>query len=139
MIDMSDAMRCTPSSIEAKRDGTIRFTTKNSGKNKHELVLGTEKELKEHCEVMMKSPKIEYDALNMVTVAPGKTPQVSEGAIFQERGAAPATRSRSTATDPIIRPDGGPAAPPCHLAYTARTVVRVPTLPGSPHEHPNDR
>ncbi len=75
-IDMSDTMRYTPSSITAKQGETIRFVIKNSGKVKHELVLGTEKELKEHYEVMKKFPEMEHDDPNMVTVAPGATGQV---------------------------------------------------------------
>ena len=75
-IDMSDTMRFTPARIEAKQGETIRFVVKNSGKLKHELVLGTEKELKEHYEVMKKFPEMEHDDPNMVTVAPGKTGQV---------------------------------------------------------------
>ena len=42
-IDMSDAMRFTPANINAKQGETIRFIVKNSGKLKHEFVLGTEK------------------------------------------------------------------------------------------------
>ncbi len=75
-IDMSDAMRFSPASIDAKQGETIRFVVKNSGKVKHELVLGTEKELKEHYEVMKKHPEMEHDDPNMVTVAPGKTGEV---------------------------------------------------------------
>jgi len=75
-IDMSDAMRYTPSSIDARQGETIRFVIKNSGKVKHELVLGTEKELLEHYEQMKKFPEMEHDDPKMVTVAPGKTGQV---------------------------------------------------------------
>ena len=75
-IDMTDTMRFTPARIDAKQGDTIRFVVKNSGKLKHELVLGTEKELKEHYEVMKKFPEMEHDDPNMVTVAPGKTGQV---------------------------------------------------------------
>ncbi len=75
-IDMTDTMRFTPARIDAKQGETIRFVVKNSGKLKHELVLGTEKELKEHYEVMKKFPEMEHDDPNMVTVAPGKTGQV---------------------------------------------------------------
>ena len=75
-VDMSDAMRFSPSSIEAKQGETIRLVIKNTGKVKHELVLGTEKELKEHYEVMKKFPEMEHDDPNMVTVAPGKTGEV---------------------------------------------------------------
>jgi uncharacterized cupredoxin-like copper-binding protein len=75
-IDMSDAMRFTPASINAKQGETIRFVVSNSGKVKHELVLGTEQELKEHYEVMKKFPEMEHDDPNMVTVVPGKTGEV---------------------------------------------------------------
>ena len=75
-VDMSDAMRFSPSSIEARQGETIRLVIKNTGKVKHELVLGTEKELKEHYEVMKKFPEMEHDDPNMVTVAPGKTGEV---------------------------------------------------------------
>ena len=72
-VDMTDAMRFNPSSIDVKQGETIRLIVKNSGKVKHELVLGTEKELKEHYEVMKKHPEMEHEDPNMVTVAPGKT------------------------------------------------------------------
>lgn len=75
-IDMSDAMRYTPASIDAKQGETIRFVISNSGKVKHELVLGTEKELKEHYEAMKRNPEMEHDDPSMVTVAPGKTGKV---------------------------------------------------------------
>ena len=75
-IDMSDAMRYTPASIDAKQGETVRFVISNTGKVKHELVLGTEKELKDHYEVMKKFPEMEHDDPNMVTVAPGKTGEV---------------------------------------------------------------
>ena len=75
-VDMSDAMRFTPSSMTVKQGETIRLIVKNSGKIKHELVLGTEKELKEHNEVMKKNPEMEHADDNMVTVAPGKSGEV---------------------------------------------------------------
>ena len=75
-VDMSDAMRFSPASITAKQGETIRFTVKNSGKVKHEFVLNTEKELKEHYEVMKKFPEMEHAEPNMVTVAPGQTGEV---------------------------------------------------------------
>lgn len=75
-VDMTDAMRFTPASIEVKQNETVRFLITNSGKIKHEMVLGTEKELKEHYEVMKKNPEMEHDDPNMVTLAPGKSGDV---------------------------------------------------------------
>jgi len=75
-VDMSDTMRFTPSSISVRQGETIRLIVKNSGAVKHELVLGSEKELKEHNEVMKKNPEMEHADDNMVTVAPGKTGEV---------------------------------------------------------------
>ena len=70
-VDMSDAMRFTPANITAKQGETIRFLISNSGKIKHELVLGTEKELKEHYEIMKKNPEMEHSDPNQITLAPG--------------------------------------------------------------------
>jgi uncharacterized cupredoxin-like copper-binding protein len=75
-IDMSDAMRFSPSSLNVKQGETVRFVVKNSGQVKHEMVLGTEKELKEHYEVMKKNPEMEHADGNMVTVAPGQTGEI---------------------------------------------------------------
>ncbi len=59
-VDMTDGMRFNPSSINVKQGETVRFIVNNSGKLKHELVLGTEKELKEHYELMKKNPEMEH-------------------------------------------------------------------------------
>lgn len=75
-VDMTDTMRFNPSSISAKQNETIRFVIKNSGAVKHEFVLGTEAELKEHYELMKKFPEMEHSDPNQVTVAPGKTGEV---------------------------------------------------------------
>ena len=75
-VDMADSMRFTPANISVKQGETVRFVIKNSGQVKHELVLGTEKELKEHYEVMKKNPEMEHDDPNMVTLAPGKSGEV---------------------------------------------------------------
>ncbi|MGJ7579796.1 cupredoxin domain-containing protein [Variovorax sp. RHLX14] len=75
-VDMTDSMRFTPASIDVKQNETVRFLITNSGKIKHELVLGTERELKEHYEVMKKNPEMEHDDPNMVTLAPGKSGEV---------------------------------------------------------------
>lgn len=75
-VDMSDAMRFAPADLRVKQGETVRFIVKNSGKLKHEFVLGTEKELKEHAEQMKKFPEMEHDDPKMVTVAPGQVGEV---------------------------------------------------------------
>ena len=75
-IDMTDAMRYSPASVSVRQGETVRFVVKNSGKLKHEMVLGTEKELMEHLEVMKKHPEMEHADENMVTVAPGKSGEI---------------------------------------------------------------
>jgi uncharacterized cupredoxin-like copper-binding protein len=72
-VDMNDNMRFSPSQIKVKRGETIRFVVKNSGKLKHEMVLGSVKELKTHAEMMRKMPEMEHADENMVSVDPGKT------------------------------------------------------------------
>ncbi len=75
-VDMTDAMRFVPEQVSVKQGETIRFVVKNSGKVKHEFVLGTEAALKEHYQVMLKFPEMEHADANMVTVAPGQTGEV---------------------------------------------------------------
>ncbi len=75
-MDMSDTMRFSVPNVTAKQGETIRFVVKNSGKVKHEMVLGTEKELKEHYEVMKKNPEMEHADANMISVAPGQTGEI---------------------------------------------------------------
>ena len=75
-MDMADSMRFSVPKVTARQGETIRFVVRNSGKVKHEMVLGTEKELKEHYEIMKKNPEMEHADSNMVTVAPGKTGEI---------------------------------------------------------------
>lgn len=72
-VDMLDTMRFRPAMIEVKQGETIHFVVKNTGKVKHEMVLGTPQELKEHYAMMMKMPDMVHHEPNMVTVEPGKT------------------------------------------------------------------
>ena len=73
---MFDTMRYSPASISVKQGETVKFIVKNSGKTKHELVLGTEKELKEHYELMKKNPEMEHADENMLTVQPGESGEI---------------------------------------------------------------
>jgi uncharacterized cupredoxin-like copper-binding protein len=72
-VGMSDDMRFTPASVNVRQNETIRFVVKNTGKLKHELVLGTLAALKEHAAMMQKFPEMEHDDPNAVTVEPGRT------------------------------------------------------------------
>src|SRR5437660_3515498 len=56
-VDMTDAMRFTPTNITVKKGETIRFAVRNSGQLKHEMVLGTAKEMREHSALMQKFPE----------------------------------------------------------------------------------
>ena len=75
-IEMSDDMRYTPSNIQVKQGETLRFIVKNTGRVKHELSLGTEKELLEHLEQMKKFPDMEHDEPSKVTLQPGKQGEI---------------------------------------------------------------
>ena len=75
-INMMDDMRFHADTVKAKRGETIRFVIRNSGALTHEMVLGTEKDLKDHYEVMKKNPEMEHADANMITLAPGKTGEI---------------------------------------------------------------
>lgn len=71
-VDMNDTMRFTPAAIHARQGETIRFVVKNSGQLKHEFVLGTDKDLKAHYEMMTMHPDMAHADDNMLSVAPGQ-------------------------------------------------------------------
>jgi uncharacterized cupredoxin-like copper-binding protein len=71
-VDMTDAMRFSPSTITVKKGETIRFLVKNSGTLKHEMVLGTAKELREHAELMKEFPEMEHEDPNQISLDGGK-------------------------------------------------------------------
>ena len=75
-VEMSDAMRYAPSDIQIKKGETVRFVVKNLGQVKHELSLGTEKELLEHLEVMKKFPDMEHDEPSKLSLAAGKQGEI---------------------------------------------------------------
>lgn len=75
-VDMTDNMRFTPAKIAVKKGETIKFLVKNAGTIKHEMVLGSVKELKEHAAMMKKMPGMEHADENMVVVDPGKTGEI---------------------------------------------------------------
>ena len=76
-IDMNDNMRFTPSVLEVRRGDTVRFVVRNSGNVMHEMVIGTEAELRQHAEMMKKHPGMEHEEPYMAHVQPGKTEQIA--------------------------------------------------------------
>ena len=72
-VRMSDDMKFTPAKIDVKRGETIRFVLKNAGQIKHEMVIGSMAELKQHADLMRRMPGMEHADPNQVTLAPGKT------------------------------------------------------------------
>lgn len=75
-VDMTDNMRFTPAEISVRQGETVRFVVRNLGSAKHEMVLASPAELKEHYAMMMKMPGMEHADDNMVSVAPGKTGEI---------------------------------------------------------------
>jgi uncharacterized cupredoxin-like copper-binding protein len=75
-VDMTDNMRFSPADIRVKKGETVRFVVRNAGQLKHELVLGTEKDLQAHYEAMKKNPEMEHAEPNMVTLAAGKSGEI---------------------------------------------------------------
>ena len=75
-LTMSDTMRFTPDKIEVKQGDTIKIVMKNDGKQLHEMVLGTKKELDEHAALMVKFPNMEHDEPYMAHVPAGKTGEI---------------------------------------------------------------
>ncbi|MGX6570484.1 cupredoxin domain-containing protein [Cupriavidus necator] len=75
-VDMTDDMRFIPSVITVKRGETIRFHVRNIGKMKHEMVLGTEGQLKEHYQMMLKMPEMKFTGPNAIALGAGETGEI---------------------------------------------------------------
>ena len=72
-VQMRDSMQFVPSKLSVKQGETLRIVVKNAGQLTHEIVLGSEKDLKAHAELMKKFPEMGHAEPNMLTLAPGKT------------------------------------------------------------------
>ena len=72
-LTMDDSMRFTPNVITVKQGETVRFVIKNQGKQLHEMVIGTKKELDAHAALMVKFPTMEHDEPYMAHVSNGKS------------------------------------------------------------------
>ncbi|HET7527745.1 MAG TPA: cupredoxin family protein [Burkholderiaceae bacterium] len=75
-VTMSDSMRFTPDTLTVRHGETVRLVFRNEGKQLHEFVLGTQKELEEHAALMVKFPNMEHDEPYMVHVPAGKTGEI---------------------------------------------------------------
>lgn len=75
-ISMADTMRYSPDRLTVKQGETVRLVLTNKGKIMHELVLGSEKKLKEHAEVMKKFPNMEHDEPYMAHVPSAKKQEI---------------------------------------------------------------
>ena len=71
-VRMGDDMKFTPARINVKRGETIRFMVRNAGQLRHEMVIGSMAELKQHAALMRKMPGMEHADPNMVSLAPGE-------------------------------------------------------------------
>ena len=59
-VDMTDSMRFTPAEVSVQQGETVRFVVKNSGAVKHELVIGSLKELKEQQQHLQRKYSMYY-------------------------------------------------------------------------------
>jgi uncharacterized cupredoxin-like copper-binding protein len=75
-VEMNDDMRFVPDRVEVRRGETIRFVVHNGGKVRHEMVLGSARELKAHAELMRKFPGMEHADPKQVSVEPGGTAEL---------------------------------------------------------------
>lgn len=75
-LDMTDAMRFVPDAVTVQEGETVRFVVRNTGRMRHELVIGTPAALAEHAEMMAKHPDMEHDEPYMVHVEPGQAGEI---------------------------------------------------------------
>ena len=72
VVTMADTMRFSPATVQVRKGETLEFIVRNTGKVKHEMVLGTAHDLKAHAALMKQHPGMEHNDDNMVSVEPGQ-------------------------------------------------------------------
>ena len=75
-VTMNDQMRFDPATIAVRQGETVRFRLTNRGAVLHEMVLGTENELRKHAELMRRFPDMEHDDAHMAHVKPGANGEI---------------------------------------------------------------
>jgi uncharacterized cupredoxin-like copper-binding protein len=74
LVEMQDGYRFVPNEIEVRTGEVVRFVVVNAGRQMHEMVLGTMKDLEAHNAQMRKNPQgMHHDGPDMAHVAPGKS------------------------------------------------------------------
>ena len=66
-------MKFIPATLTIRHGDTVRFVFKNTGELKHEMMIGTQKELNDHAALMEKHPDMEHDDPNGTAAEPGKS------------------------------------------------------------------
>lgn len=74
-VRMDDTMRFAPDTLQVQAGETIRFVVHNAGKVEHELVLGTDADIRAHAEDMKKGTDHSHSHAGSaaISVAPGQT------------------------------------------------------------------
>jgi uncharacterized cupredoxin-like copper-binding protein len=74
-VRMDDTMRFAPDTLQVQAGETIRFVVHNAGKVAHELVLGTDEDIRAHAEDMKKGTDHSHSHAGAaaISVAPGQT------------------------------------------------------------------
>ena len=72
-VRMDDTMRFAPDTLQVQAGETIRFVVHNAGKVEHELVLGTDADIRAHAEDMKKGTDHSHAGAAAISVAPGQT------------------------------------------------------------------
>ncbi|GJL82702.1 MAG: copper tolerance protein [marine bacterium B5-7] len=71
-VSMNDNMRFEPQSIEVTAGEVVHFRIRNDGSLLHEFVLGTNKSLHQHADMMRTFPQMEHDEPYMAHVPAGE-------------------------------------------------------------------
>ncbi|MCX7185414.1 MAG: cupredoxin family protein [Nitrosospira sp.] len=65
--------RFKPDEIEVKQGETVKFVLRNTGKKKHEMMIGSMAQLDKHAKMLKQYPDMEHSDSSMVSVDPGKS------------------------------------------------------------------
>ncbi len=72
-VTMDDTMQFSPDQLKFNVGEVVRFVVRNAGKIRHEMVIGSMDELKEHAGMMRTTPAMQHAKPNIIGVIPGES------------------------------------------------------------------
>lgn len=133
-VSLDDKMRFTPDQLEVKAGETIRFVVHNTGKTAHEMVLGSDEDIRSHAQAMKagESQNTDHDAAHANAHGAGAAISVAAG----QRGELVVSFTEAAQLQmACLLPGHYEAGMRGKLSVLPTSPTRSSKAPANPHDH----